>query len=64
MVDFGSDIVILDDDIIKELQLFVKGCVKQEVLGGQIQEKFLYGVCFGIGGKMLNVEVKIVCLFS
>ncbi|CAH3125948.1 unnamed protein product [Pocillopora meandrina] len=57
MVDSGSDIVTLDDDIIKELQLPVKGCAKQEVPGGQIQEKPLYSACLGIGGKMLNVEV-------
>ena len=64
MVDSGSDIVTLDDDIIKELQLPVKGCAKQEVPGGQIQEKPLYSACLGIGGKMLNVEVKVVCSFS
>lgn len=64
MVDSGSDIVTLDDDIIKELQLPVKGCAKQEVPGGQIQEKPLYSACLGIGGKMLNVEVKDECSFS
>lgn len=64
MVDSGSDIVTLDDDIIKELQLPVKGCAKQEVPGGHIQEKPLYSACLGIGGKMLNVEVKVVCSFS
>lgn len=64
MVDSGSDIVTLDDDIIKELQLPVKGCAKQEVPGGQIQEKPLYSACLGIGGKMLSVEVKVVCSFS
>ena len=64
MVDSGSDIVTLDDEIIKELQLPVKGCAKQEVPGGHIQEKPLYSACLGIGGKMLNVEVKVVCSFS
>lgn len=64
MVDSGSDIVTLDDDIIKELQLPVKGCANQEVPGGHIQEKPLYSACLGIGGKMLNVEVKVVCSFS
>lgn len=64
MVDSGSDIVTLDDDIIKELQLPVKGCAKQEVPGGHIQEKPLYSACLGIGGKMLSVEVKVVCSFS
>ena len=58
MVDSGSDMVTLDYDVIKELHLPVKGCAKQEVPGGETRELPLYRACLGIGGKVLNVEVR------
>lgn len=58
MVDSGSDMVTLDNDVIKELHLPVKGCAKQEVPGGETRELPLYRACLGIGGKVLNVEVR------
>ncbi|XP_022807591.1 uncharacterized protein LOC111344613 [Stylophora pistillata] len=57
MVDSGSDMVTLHYDIIKELQLPVKGCAKQEVPGGQTRELPLYSACLGIGRKMLNIQI-------
>lgn len=60
MIDFGSDMVIVYEDVIRELCLLIKGVVRQEVVGGKILEKFLYSVYFRIGEKILDIEVIIL----
>ena len=46
------------EDVIKELCLPVKGLAKQEVAGGETKVLDLYNACLGIGGKILNIEVR------
>ena len=59
MIDSGSDSVTLYDDIIKELQLPVIGCVTQEVPGGISRKIPLYSAFLLIGGKGIKIEVSV-----
>ena len=58
MIDSGSDIVTLDDDVIKELKLPVIGRCQQEVAGGVTREVPVHNACLGIGEKKLNITVR------
>ncbi|XP_068701385.1 ankyrin repeat and SAM domain-containing protein 1A-like [Montipora capricornis] len=57
MIDSGSDIVTLDDDVIKELKLPVIGRCQQEAAGGVTREVPVHNACLGIGEKKLNITV-------
>ena len=58
MIDSGSDIVTLHNDVIKDLKLPVIGRCEQEVPGGITQEVLFYSACLGIGEKKLNIQVR------
>ena len=63
MVDSGSDIVTLTDDIIEELHLPKIGWCEQEGADGIKQKKPFYSACLGIGEKKINVKVRFtICL--
>lgn len=59
MVDSGSDIVTLSDDVIEELKLPVIGRCQQEVAGGDIRDVALFSACLGIGKRKLNITVRL-----
>ena len=58
LVDSGSDIVTLHDDVIKELELPQEGFVEQRGIGGTVLRKSMYTAVLGIGESRLKVEVS------
>ena len=63
MVDSGSDIVTLNDDIIEELHLPKIGWCEQEGADGIKQRKPFYSACLGIGEKKINVKVRFALTY-
>ena len=63
MVDSGSDIVTLTDDIIEELHLPKIGWCEQEGADGIKQKKPFYSACLGIGEKKINVKVRVALTY-
>lgn len=59
MIDSGSDVGSLIDDVIKTLKLPVVGRCVQEGAGGATQERPLYSACLVIGEKKLNIQVRM-----
>lgn len=63
MVDSGSDIVTLNDDIIEELHLPKIGWCEQEGADGIKRKKPFYSACLGIGEKKIDVKVRFALTY-